>query len=161
MKSIAPAFISSQYRQAILFYSGKPKSPQLLSIQKPKTLSSWARRIRTFTMTESESVALPFGDSPLVIFAALIATAKIIIHIIPIEVKYFFIFLYLGCFSAAAPWDLFQEYPALSWYMDLTLYLTVPHPSTLFPGSGHVPVFQCAVLLLQYLQLSHNLHTGR
>ena len=104
MKSIAPAFISSQYRQAILFYSGKPKSPQLLSIQKPKTLSSWARRIRTFTMTESESVALPFGDSPLFIFAALTATAKIIIHIIPVEVKHFFyIFLYPGKYAQISP----------------------------------------------------------
>ncbi len=27
-------------------------------------VSSWASRIRTYVMTESESVALPLGDSP-------------------------------------------------------------------------------------------------
>ena len=32
----------------------------------PRTLiTSWATRIRTLKMTESESVALPFGDSPM------------------------------------------------------------------------------------------------
>ena len=32
-------------------------------------LFSWATRIRTLKMTESESVALPFGDSPLLCFS--------------------------------------------------------------------------------------------
>ena len=67
-------------------------------------LFSWATRIRTLKMTESESVALPFGDSPLFIFAALTATAKIIIHIIPVEVKHFFyIFLYPGKYAQISP----------------------------------------------------------
>ncbi len=39
--------------------------------------SNWATRIRTLKMTESESVALPFGDSPKVFF---LSTVAIIYH---------------------------------------------------------------------------------
>ena len=41
-------------------------------------LFSWATRIRTLKMTESESVALPFGDSPIFYFIAVSATFIII-----------------------------------------------------------------------------------
>ncbi len=36
--------------------------------QKDLREKSWARRIRTFEVTESESVALPLGDSPMYCF---------------------------------------------------------------------------------------------
>ncbi len=55
---------------------------------------NWARRIRTFTMTESESVALPFGDSPLSnLMQPYFSAAVVIILGFTRFVKHFFGFL--------------------------------------------------------------------
>ena len=64
-------------------------------------LFSWATRIRTLKMTESESVALPFGDSPSIQRYILYSSYRVTSSIFFIFAGFFEAFSWSGCILTA------------------------------------------------------------
>ena len=93
-------FCRKRQRRALLALSHNLACTRKRTILSDDPFMCRARRIRTFTMTESESVALPFGDSPIYVNALTRDTNYFVVNEwyytqASAKMQLFFVFLYV------------------------------------------------------------------